>query len=142
MAMVAADEADLLATLSGDRPQRRRLLLIDDLDVATTFSSPPGWSAIAALLPLAADLGLTVAVTRRCAGMARMAYDPFLSALREAGATGVLLDGSPDEGPIVGGVRCRPAPVGRALLVRSGQPPRPVQLYADRQQLPRQVSGL
>ena len=115
--------------------------MIDDLDVACTLTSAPASSGIASLLPLAADLRLTVASARRCAGMARAAYDPFLGALRESGATGVLLDGSPEEGPIIGGVRCRPAPVGRALLVRPGQPPRPLQLYAD-PQVSRQVSGL
>jgi S-DNA-T family DNA segregation ATPase FtsK/SpoIIIE len=120
----------LMATLDGRCQARRTVLLVDDLDIAASLTSPGGWSAIAALLPLAADLKLSIAIARRCAGMARSAYDPFLAAIREAGATGVLLDGSPDEGPIVGGVRCRPGPTGRALLVRSGQPPRPLQLYA------------
>jgi S-DNA-T family DNA segregation ATPase FtsK/SpoIIIE len=133
---------ELLSTLDAGRRARRTLLLIDDQDVAAALTSPTTWSAIAALLPLAADLRLTVAVARRCAGMARLAYDPFLAAIREAGATGLLLDGSPDEGPIVAGVRCRPGPVGRALLVRPGQPPRPLQLYADLAEPERHVSNL
>jgi S-DNA-T family DNA segregation ATPase FtsK/SpoIIIE len=128
--------AHLLATLNVQGQPRRRLLLVDDLDVATTLTSAHGWSALATLLPLAPDLRLTVAVARRCAGMARTAYEPFLGALRDSGATGVLLGGSSDEGPIVGGVRCRPAPVGRALLVRPGRPPRPLQLYADPPDIP------
>jgi hypothetical protein len=128
--LLADLHAHLLAILNGQRPPRRGLLLVDDLEIATALTSPHGWSGLATLLPLAADLRLTVAVARRCAGMARTAYEPFLSALRDAGATGVLLSGSPDEGAIVGGTRCRPAPVGRALLVRAGQPPRPLQLYA------------
>ena len=127
----------LLATLDGTRSAGRTVLLVDDLDVASSLTTPSGWSAIAALLPLAVDLRLTVAVARRCAGMARAAYDPFLGAVREAGATGLLLDGSPDEGPIVGGVRCRRGPVGRALLVRPGQPPRALQIYADTPQVSR-----
>jgi hypothetical protein len=129
--------ARLLSVMNGERPPRRRLLLVDDLEVATTLTSAHGWSALATLLPLAAaHLRLTVAVARRCAGMARMVYEPFLGTLRDSGATGVLLSGSPDEGPIVAGVRCRPSPVGRALLVRPGQPPRPLQLYADPQETP------
>jgi S-DNA-T family DNA segregation ATPase FtsK/SpoIIIE len=132
----------LVATLDGHRSARRTLLLVDDLDIATALTSPGGWSALASLLPLAADLQMTVAVARRCAGMARAAYDAFLGALREAGATGVLLAGSPDEGPIVSGVRCRPGPVGRALLVRPGEPPRPLLLYSDRPSAPRNVARM
>ena len=132
---------ELMATLDGERHGRRTALLVDDLDIAASLTSPGGWSAIAALLPLAADLKFTVVVTRRCAGMARAAYDPFLTAIREAGATGLLLDGSPDEGPIVGGVRCRPSPTGRALLVRPGQPPRALQLYAGLPAISQRVSS-
>jgi S-DNA-T family DNA segregation ATPase FtsK/SpoIIIE len=141
-ALLADLHQELLATLNGSRPARRTLLLIDDLDTAMALTSPAGWTAIAALLPLAADLEFTLAVARRCAGMARAAYDPFLAAIREAGATGVLLDGASEEGPIVGGVRCRPSPPGRALLVRPGQPPRPVQLYAEPPRETRHASNL
>ena len=130
----------LLGTLAGDvraaldRPpaERHRLLLVvDDLDVAAAVTTPSGWSALAGLLPLAADARLSVVVARRCAGAARAAYDPLLLALREVGATGLLLSGSPEEGPLLGPVRAREAPPGRGLLVRQGAAPRAVQVYAD-----------
>jgi S-DNA-T family DNA segregation ATPase FtsK/SpoIIIE len=37
--------------------------------------------------------------------------------VRDAGAMGLLMSGTPDEGPLVGAARLRPLPPGRGTLV-------------------------
>ena len=55
-------------------------------------------------------------------GAARALYDPVLSAVRETGSVGLQMSGCPDDGPLVGGVRPRPFPPGRGMLVtRAGR---------------------
>ena len=104
----------------------RIVLLVDDLDVLTAAGSNP----LAPLLPHLAsgrDLGLHVVATRRVAGAARGLFEPFLLAVRESGATGLLLSGDRSEGQLLGGVRARDLPPGRGLLVRAGGAVRTVQ---------------
>ncbi len=87
-------------------------LVVDDYDLAASASAPLG-----ELIAHARDSGLHLVVARRSGGAARAFYDPVLSGLREAGAAGLQLSGSPDDGPLVGGVRPRPLPPGRGVLV-------------------------
>lgn len=101
----------------------RVLVLVDDLDVLAPSGFGPG--PLQPLLPLLSrsdEVGLSVALARRMAGAARALHEPQLVALREAGATTVLFSGSPEEGPLVGGVRPRPLPPGRGVLVLPGEP--------------------
>ncbi len=69
------------------------------------------------VMPHGDDIGLRVALTRRAAGASRALLDPDLRTLRDLGATGLLLSGPPEEGPLLGGVRPAPLPPGRARLV-------------------------
>ena len=87
-------------------------VLVDDHDLVA-----PSLHPLVPLLPVARDVGLHLIVARRSGGAARAMFEPVLQALRDLGAPGLLLAGSPDEGPLLGGVRPTPAPPGRGRLV-------------------------
>ncbi|WP_370208799.1 type VII secretion protein EccCa [Aeromicrobium sp.] len=91
-------------------------VLVDDYDLV----APQSQSPLAPLVPLLAqarDVGLHVVVARRAGGAARAAYDPVLQTLRDLAQPGLLLSGPPEEGPLIGGARPKPAQAGRAQLV-------------------------
>jgi S-DNA-T family DNA segregation ATPase FtsK/SpoIIIE len=104
-------------------------LLIDDYDLVV-----PGSGATHPLLPIveflsqAKDVGLHVVVARRCGGAGRALFDPLLGRLRELGASGLVLNGSPDEGALVESVKASPQPPGRGTLVERRRGARRVQL--------------
>ncbi len=104
-------------------------LLIDDYDLV----APPGAALhpllpIVEFLPQAKDVGLHVFVARRCGGAGRALFDPLLGRLRELGAPGLVLNGSPDEGALVETVKAGPQPPGRGMLVDRRRGARRVQL--------------
>lgn len=91
-------------------------VLIDDYDLVATSQGNP----IAVLQPLlaqASDVGLHVILTRRSGGASRAAYDPIIQRFTDLGATGILLGGSPEEGPLIGRIKAAPAAPGRAQVV-------------------------
>jgi S-DNA-T family DNA segregation ATPase FtsK/SpoIIIE len=106
------------------------VVLVDDYDLV----APAGAATVNPLLPLveflpqARDVGLHVVVARRCGGAGRALFDPLLGRLRELAAPGLVMNGSPDEGALVGSVKPRPLPPGRALLVDRRRGVRRVQL--------------
>ena len=69
------------------------------------------------LLAQAGDVGLHLVVTRRSGGASRALFEPVLQGLRDLGAPGVLLSGSPDEGMLIGRVKASVQPPGRARIV-------------------------
>jgi S-DNA-T family DNA segregation ATPase FtsK/SpoIIIE len=90
-------------------------VLVDDYDLVATQSSP-----IALLQPLLAqarDVGLHLALARRSGGASRALYEPVIQSLRDLATPGLLLSGSPDEGPLLGNLKPAPAPPGRGRLV-------------------------
>jgi S-DNA-T family DNA segregation ATPase FtsK/SpoIIIE len=91
-------------------------VLVDDYDLVESASGSP-LVPLADLVPLARDTGLHLVMTRATGGASRSAFEPVLRRLREAGAPGLLLSGSPDEGALFGKVRPQPQPVGRGVLV-------------------------
>ncbi|WP_051819422.1 type VII secretion protein EccCb [Streptomyces sp. NRRL S-920] len=98
----------------------RIVILIDDYDILTTAGQQP----LAAFLPYissAQDVGLHFIVTRRVAGASRALYDPFLSTLRETGATALLMTGDRTEGQLFPGLYASAQPPGRGTLVRRGR---------------------
>ena len=104
-------------------------LLIDDYDLV----APVGGVAhpmlpIVELLAQAKDVGLHVIVARRCGGAGRALFDPLLGRLKELGAPGLVLSGSPDEGALVESVKASPQPPGRGTLVDRRRGPRRIQL--------------
>ncbi|MFI9529095.1 type VII secretion protein EccCa [Micromonospora rosaria] len=104
----------------------RAVLLIDDYDMLTAAGQRP-LEALLPYVPSARDIGLHVVLARRVAGAARGSYDPFLLAVRESGATGLVLAGDRGEGPLYPGVYAQQQPPGRGFWVCRGAPVRLVQ---------------
>lgn len=104
-------------------------VLVDDYDLVT-----PGNGTAHPLLPLveflpqAKDVGLHVVVTRRCGGAGRALYDPLLGRLRELAAPGLVMNGSSDEGALLGSVKPSLLPPGRGTLVDRRRGARRLQL--------------
>jgi len=106
-------------------------VLVDDYDLVATQQSSP----VAALQPLLAqarDVGLHLVVARRAGGASRALYEPVIQSLRDLAMPGLMLSGSPDEGPLLGNLRPTPAPPGRGRLVTRDRGVEVVQLaWAD-----------
>ena len=101
-------------------------VLVDDYDLVATQQSSP----VAALQPLLAqarDTGLHLAVARRSGGASRALYEPVIQSLRDLAMPGLMLSGSPDEGPLLGNLRAaagprRPRPADHPRPRRRGRP--------------------
>ncbi|MFI8522136.1 type VII secretion protein EccCa [Streptomyces sp. NPDC085481] len=91
-------------------------VLIDDFELVATNSGNP-LQVLVENLPFARDVGIRFIVARNAAGASRAMYEPFMQRARELGAQGVVLSGDPGEGDILGSVRARPMPPGRATFV-------------------------
>jgi S-DNA-T family DNA segregation ATPase FtsK/SpoIIIE len=91
-------------------------VVVDDYDLVATSTGSP-LQPLVPLLAQARDVGLHVAVARRAGGASRALYEPVIQTLRDLAMPGVVLSGSPDEGPLIGNVRPGPAPPGRGRLV-------------------------
>jgi S-DNA-T family DNA segregation ATPase FtsK/SpoIIIE len=113
--------------VTGPRPLPRIVLLVDDYDAVTAGSTAP-LQGLSPYIPMGRELSFHVVLTRRTAGAARGVYEPTFMAVRDSGATGLMLSGDRSEGQLLGAVRPRRLPRGRALLVRTGEPVRTVQL--------------
>ena len=91
-------------------------VVVDDYDLVATQQTSP----VALLQPLLAqsrDVGLHVMVARRSGGASRALYEPVIQTLRDLAMPGLMLSGSPDEGPLLGNVRPVPMPPGRGRLI-------------------------
>jgi S-DNA-T family DNA segregation ATPase FtsK/SpoIIIE len=108
----------------------RIVVFIDDYDMMTAGGSRP-LEPLLPYVPSARDIGLHIVVTRRVAGASRGLYEPFLLALRESGASGLVLTGDREEGQLFPGVYAQPLPPGRGRWVRRGEPVRLVQTGLD-----------
>ncbi|WP_028642852.1 type VII secretion protein EccC [Nocardioides sp. URHA0020] len=91
-------------------------VLIDDYDLVATQQGSPAL-ALAPLLAQARDVGLHLVVARRSGGASRSLYEPVIQSLRDLAMPGLLLSGSPEEGPLLGNQKPQPAPPGRGRLV-------------------------
>ena len=91
-------------------------VVVDDYDLVATGAGSP-LQPLVPLLAQARDVGLHLVVARRSGGASRALYEPVIQSLRDLAMPGVLLSGSPDEGPLIGTARPRPAVPGRAQLV-------------------------
>ena len=94
-------------------------VIVDDYDLVTATSTDP-LGRLLQLLPHAIDIGLHVVLARRCAGSARAMFEPMLAQLRDSGCMGLLMNGSPEEGTLIGTYRAAKQPAGRGLLVTRG----------------------
>jgi DNA segregation ATPase FtsK/SpoIIIE, S-DNA-T family len=91
-------------------------VVVDDYDLVCAMSAD-ALTPLLSLLPHATDVGLHMIVARRCAGSARAMFEPVLAHLRDSGCMGLLMSGSPDEGPLIGNHRAAAQPPGRGLFV-------------------------
>jgi S-DNA-T family DNA segregation ATPase FtsK/SpoIIIE len=91
-------------------------VVVDDYDLVATSRGSP-LEALQPLLPQARDIGLRLVVARRSGGASRALYEPVIQSLRDLAMPGLVLSGSPDEGPLIGNVRPAPAQAGRGKLV-------------------------
>ncbi|MEU6391748.1 type VII secretion protein EccCa [Streptomyces sp. NPDC046939] len=98
----------------------RIVILVDDYDILSTAGQQP----LAPFLPYissAQDIGLHFVVTRRVAGASRALYDQFLTALRETGASALVMTGDRSEGQLLPGLYASAQPPGRGTLARRGR---------------------
>jgi len=89
-------------------------VLVDDYDLVAGHDNP-----LAKLVPLLAqggDIGLSMVLARGASGVMRMSMDPVLRRLQELNTPDLALSCPPNEGPLLGGVKPRHLPPGRALL--------------------------
>ncbi len=101
------------------------LLVVDDYDlVANSRGNPLG--QLADFIPHARDIGLTVVIARRISGAIRSLHDPVVGAVKDQGSSVLILEGSKEDGPIMG-VSPSTQPPGRGFLVRHGKAPTLIQ---------------
>ncbi|MBV8993339.1 MAG: type VII secretion protein EccCb, partial [Pseudonocardiales bacterium] len=103
-------------------------VLVDDYDLVAT---PGGVNPLAPLLEFLAqakDVGLHLIVARRCGGASRALFEPVIARLRELSTPGIVMNGSPDEGPLLGNVKPSVMPPGRGTLVTRKTGPQLVQI--------------
>nr|WP_179665812.1 type VII secretion protein EccCa [Nocardioides panaciterrulae] len=91
-------------------------VVVDDYDLVATQQASPVQS-LQPLMAQARDVGLHVVVARRSGGASRALYEPVVQSMRDLAMPGLLLSGSPDEGPLLGNLKPLPAPPGRGRLV-------------------------
>jgi S-DNA-T family DNA segregation ATPase FtsK/SpoIIIE len=89
-------------------------VLVDDYDLLAGPDNP--LARLVPLLPQASDIGLTMVLSRAASGVMRMSMDPVLRRLQELNTPDLALSCPPNEGPLLGGVKPRHLPPGRALL--------------------------
>lgn len=125
--LAAAVAVELDARQDGEVVGPRIVVIADDLDILSAGGASP-LDPLVPYLPQARDLRLHLVVTRPVAGSARALFEPVLQALKDLGATGVLLSGERSEGQLWPGTWAVPAVPGRARLLRRGEPPRQIQI--------------
>ena len=92
----------------------RLFVLVDDYELLSGHESP--------LLPLVpflaqgADVGFHMVLTRGAANVVRMSMDGVIRRMAETNAPDLVLSCPPSEGPVLGNVKPRLLPPGRALL--------------------------
>ncbi|MBS4728894.1 type VII secretion protein EccCa [Mycobacterium sp. SM1] len=91
-------------------------VVVDDYDLVAMSAANP-LLPLVEYLPYARDLGLHLVVARRSGGAARALFEPLLASLRDLGCQGLIMSGSPEEGPLIGSVGAVPLPPGRGILI-------------------------
>ncbi|WP_432842782.1 type VII secretion protein EccCa [Dactylosporangium sp. CA-092794] len=89
-------------------------ILVDDYEMLAGHDNP--LAGLIPLLPQGGDIGLHLVVARAAAGAMRLSMDPMLRRVQELNTPDVALSCPPNEGPLLGGIRPRTLPRGRALL--------------------------
>ncbi|SFB31445.1 DNA segregation ATPase FtsK/SpoIIIE, S-DNA-T family [Amycolatopsis marina] len=91
-------------------------LMVDDYDLVVTQTNNP-LKPLSEYLAQAKDVGLHMIVARRTGGASRASFDPIVGKLKEIAAPGLIMNGSRDEGALLGNVKPGPMPPGRGTFV-------------------------
>ncbi|WP_007024961.1 type VII secretion protein EccC [Saccharomonospora iraqiensis] len=91
-------------------------VVVDDYDLVATSTNNP-LKPLSEYLAQAKDVGLHMVVARRTGGAARTGMDPILGKLKELAMPGMVMNGSKDEGQLLGNVKAGPMPPGRGYFV-------------------------
>ena len=89
-------------------------VLVDDYDLLSGMDSP--LQPLMPFLAQGADIGFHLVVTRGAANVMRMSMDPVIRRMQETNTPDLALSCPPNEGPLLGNVKPRHLPPGRALL--------------------------
>jgi S-DNA-T family DNA segregation ATPase FtsK/SpoIIIE len=92
-------------------------VVVDDYDLVAAGMENP-LAPLVEYLAQARDVGLHVLLARRTGGASRALFEPVLLALKDLNTQGVLLNGDPQEGPLLGDHRPERLPAGRGVMVR------------------------
>jgi len=96
------------------------VIFVDDYDLVVSPSGNP-IAAMTDLLPQGRDVGMHLVLSRRVGGIARSAFEAVYQRVRELGTPGLVMNGDPAEGPILGTQKATLLPPGRGYLVRRGE---------------------
>ncbi|MDG3010007.1 type VII secretion protein EccCa [Rhodococcus sp. D2-41] len=91
-------------------------LVVDDYDMVATASGNP-LAPLVDFLASARDVGLHLVIARRSGGASRAMFDPVIGRLKDLSVDGLVMNGSRDEGNLLGTVRPSALPPGRGTLV-------------------------
>jgi DNA segregation ATPase FtsK/SpoIIIE, S-DNA-T family len=92
-------------------------VLVDDYDLVAPQGGVNPVAPLLEFLAQAKDVGLHLIIARRCGGASRALFEPVTARLRELSTPGIVMSGSPDEGPLLGHVTPSVLPPGRGTLI-------------------------
>ena len=95
-------------------------LFVDDYESLLSPSGNP-LNPLAELLLQARDIGFHLVLARRVGGAARQSMEAVFQRLREMSTPGLIMNGDPQEGTLLGNQKAGPLPPGRGYLVRRNQ---------------------
>lgn len=90
-------------------------VIVDDYDLVVTSTNNP-LKPVSDFLAQAKDVGLHIVAVRRTGGASRAMFDPILGKLKEIAAPGMVMNGSRDEGMLIGTAKPGPMPPGRGFI--------------------------
>ncbi|MEO7001610.1 MAG: type VII secretion protein EccCa [Ktedonobacterales bacterium] len=92
-------------------------LFVDDYESLVTPSGNPLAPLVESLLQ-ARDIGFHLVLARQVGGASRASFEPVFQRLREMGSPGLIMNGDPQEGALLGTQKPASLPPGRGYLVR------------------------
>jgi ESX secretion system protein EccC len=95
-------------------------LFVDDYELIVTPSGNPLAPLVDTLLQ-ARDVGFHLILARQVGGASRNAFEPVFQRLKEMGSPGLIMNGDPQEGLLLGTQKAALLPPGRGYLVRRNQ---------------------
>ena len=95
-------------------------LFVDDYESVISPAGNP-LSSLADMLLQARDIGFHLVLARRVGGAARQSMEVIFQRLREMSTPGLIMNGDPQEGVLLGTQRAGSLPPGRGYLVRRNQ---------------------